>query len=182
MAKKKSKAKKQDGDAVEAMRDSARKVWLAGLGALAAAEAEGSKLFNSLVDKGEEFEGRTAPHVQKATAKVKGKASDSWEKIEQTVESKVTAALDKMGLTRAEEVAALREELAALHAKLDAVAAKRTRKKAARKTVRKPAAKKAAAKKTTARKPAAKRTTRKPAAKKTARKPAARKAAKKTGG
>ena len=57
MAKKKSKGnKKLTGD----VKDATRKVWLAGLGALSAAEEEGAKAFKTLVKRGSQFEKRNA--------------------------------------------------------------------------------------------------------------------------
>jgi hypothetical protein len=46
------------------LKHSARKIWLAGLGALSIAEREGTKTFNSLVEHGEHFEERSRPHVE----------------------------------------------------------------------------------------------------------------------
>ncbi|MGB5658402.1 MAG: phasin family protein, partial [Thermoanaerobaculia bacterium] len=45
--------KKSKTDVQNEVVQSAQKIWLAGIGALATAEEEGSKLFNSLVKKGE---------------------------------------------------------------------------------------------------------------------------------
>ena len=52
--------------------DSAREVWLAGLGALATAGAEGEKLFDALVRRGEKLEKQVEGPVGKASAKVRG--------------------------------------------------------------------------------------------------------------
>ena len=41
------------------LKDSAHRIWLAGLGALAAAEEEGVKVFSRLVDRGRDVESRT---------------------------------------------------------------------------------------------------------------------------
>ena len=48
-------AKKKD-DALHAVKTSANKVWLAGLGALAQAGKQGDKLFKTLVKKGKKYE------------------------------------------------------------------------------------------------------------------------------
>jgi glutathione S-transferase len=50
----------------EEIRDSVQKIWLAGLGALAATEEEGVKIFNSLVEKGEAYEARGKKEAAKA--------------------------------------------------------------------------------------------------------------------
>ena len=56
MATKKKTNKKSSRTAE--VRESAQKIWLAGLGALSVAETEGTKLFKDLVKKGEGFEKR----------------------------------------------------------------------------------------------------------------------------
>ena len=65
------------------LKESAQKIWLAGIGALATAEEEGSKLFNSLVKKGETYEARGKQRVEEVKARVEevvGKAEGSFEK------------------------------------------------------------------------------------------------------
>jgi len=161
------------------LKDQAYKVWLAGLGALSVAEAEGSKLFNQLVEKGADLEKRGKPVVDKmvkqATDKAAGvrkkaesragkvgdEAKETWSKVESAVDEKVTAALHRMGIPTRKEIEELSKRVETLTAKLDGKsgARKPARKKAAKKAGRKPAKK-------TARKPA-KKTTRKPAKKAT---------------
>lgn len=193
-AKKKKTAKKSAKKKASPLKDHAYKVWLAGLGALSVAEAEGGKLFHQLVEKGTELEKRGKPVVDKfvkqttekvadvrkkagsRAEKVGGEAKAGWTKVEDVVDEKVTATLHKLGIPTRKEIEDLTERVAALTAKLDGKPAAR---KPAKKAARKPAAKKAVAKKTvrkTVRKPAAK----KAVAKKTVRKPAAKKTATKT--
>ncbi|MCZ7651048.1 MAG: phasin family protein [Thermoanaerobaculia bacterium] len=74
----KQKAKKLP----EEVRESAGKIWLAGLGALATAEEEGSKLFKNLVKKGEEVEGRGKAELGRfrdLVTEVRGKAGRAFE-------------------------------------------------------------------------------------------------------
>ena len=54
MAKKKSKQRQND------VMESAHKVWLAGLGAVAMAEEEGGKFFTNLLEKGQKLEGKSS--------------------------------------------------------------------------------------------------------------------------
>ena len=68
----------------EEIKESAHKIWLAGLGALAAAEEEGAKMFNNLVERGEAYESRGREELAKVKDKVEGafsKAESSWEKL-----------------------------------------------------------------------------------------------------
>ena len=55
---KKAKKRKKGNDLSEELKTSAHRIWLAGLGAMAVAEEEGSKLFKSLVERGESYEGK----------------------------------------------------------------------------------------------------------------------------
>ena len=61
----------------------ARKVWLAGLGALSVAEAEGTKVFNKLVEQGEQFEDRSKPKVEELKARAARTRDKASEKITQ---------------------------------------------------------------------------------------------------
>ena len=51
-------ATKKKESVPDEFRKSAHRIWLAGLGALSAAEEEGSKLFHMLVDRGTEYEAK----------------------------------------------------------------------------------------------------------------------------
>ena len=124
------------------IKDSAHKIWLAGLGALAVTEEEGSKLFNNLVSKGEKFEGRRKGDLKV----VKEKANDAfealgsrWDKVENTVDQKVGKALDKLGLPSRSEIQTLVERVEELTEKLNKVEKKPVRKTAKKRTTRKTA-------------------------------------------
>ena len=126
------------------IKDSAYKVWLAGLGALAVTEEEGSKLFNSLVDKGEKFESRRKDDLET----VKAKADDAfeaigerWSKVEGMVDERISKALDKLGLPTRKEIRALSERVEELNGKLANLEAKPARKTASKKTAAKKASK-----------------------------------------
>ena len=80
------------------MTEAARRIWLAGLGALAAAEEEGSKLFKTLVDRGEEFEKRTRPKVRRTVEKAGGKVKDAWEKVGTSFDERVAGVLKRLGV------------------------------------------------------------------------------------
>jgi poly(hydroxyalkanoate) granule-associated protein len=112
MAKKKDKKGKKDLSAE--MKESVHKVWLAGLGALAAAEEEGSKLFKNLVEKGEGYEGRGRARyedfkgqVEDAADRAKGQAESTWNKVEDRLDEAVTAALGRLGVPSRDEIATL---------------------------------------------------------------------------
>ena len=110
-------------DTVGEVRDSVQNVFLAGLGALALAEEEGSKLFKNLVQKGEkvelpslgmervkavraDLEGR----ADKATGAVKGRVKsveDSAEKAEDRLQETVATVMKRLGVPTRDEVSEL---------------------------------------------------------------------------
>lgn len=106
----------------EDLKESARKIWLAGLGALATAEEQGTKLFQSLTERGEEFEARGEKHFAKVKEKVMsaaGKAEQQWSRLEATIEEKVNAAVQRVGVPSRDEVKALTRRVEELTAKVE---------------------------------------------------------------
>ena len=147
------------------VRDSANQIWLAGLGAFAKAQEEGTKVFDTLVKEGLSIQRKTQSvaeeRISAATQKVSNMASGigsraagQWDKLESIFEERVAKAMGKLGVPSAKDIAALNARIDALSAQLGKPAA--------------PAAKKAPAKKASAAKPAAKR----PAAPKASKAPA----------
>ena len=146
-AKKKAKELQQD------MAESAHKIWLAGLGAMAVAEEEGSKWFRSLVKKGEDVEGRGKETVERAKGTVAGVrtvAESYWETFERTVDDQMTAVIHRIGVPTKSEIEDLTkkvEELTQSVEKLRAKQATPARRPAAKTTKAKAATAKAAPKK-----------------------------------
>ncbi len=109
------------------VKDAVGKVFLAGLGALAVAEEEGSKTFKKLVKKGEKIElpGLGAERVKairdqingaadKATGTVKGRVSgakkaadDTADKAEDRIQETVATVMKRLGVPTREEIAEL---------------------------------------------------------------------------
>jgi poly(hydroxyalkanoate) granule-associated protein len=120
--------KKSTGDAGELearVRESANRIWLAGLGAFALAEQEGGKLFKSLVKKGESIEtvGRerfeqvretveaaadaAKERLDSATGEVRERAGGAWSKVERELDERVASALEKVGVPTKGEISRL---------------------------------------------------------------------------
>lgn len=151
--------------------DSAQQIWLAGLGAFAKAQHEGSKLFEALVKEGSALEAKTRKftqakvdeargNVESTLGQVRERSQETWDKLEKVFEERVQKALVKLGVPGRDDLNALTERVerltAALH-KLGAKPSAGTAKKAS-KTARPAAANKAKgkpAKAAKARKPAA---------------------------
>ncbi len=146
--------------------DSSHQIWLAGLGAFSRAQAEGMKVFESLVKQGEEIEARTksaatakAEEIRARTEEIKAKAVGNWDKLEQVFEERVARALNRLGVYTAKDVQALADRVAELS---EAVNTLLTEKKGAKATPGKTTAGKAAA--PGAAKPRTAKTTRRSAA------------------
>lgn len=145
-----------------AVKDSAQQIWLAGMGAFAKAQAEGGKVFEALVKEGLSLQRKTQAVAEEKLGEVTGrmagmandvqsKAGQHWDKLESIFEERTAKALAKLGVPSAKDVAAL-------SARIDALAAQMG------KTAKGPAKKAAAAPAKTAAKAPAKRAPRKSAA------------------
>jgi len=154
IAKKKSKELQQD------IMDSAHKVWLAGLGAVAMAEQEGGKFFTNLVEKGGKLEKKSKAKVEKAKGTVAGMktvAESYWETLGRTVDDQMTAVIHRIGVPTKEEIESLTQKVESLTVAVDKLRTKEASAPKPKKAAAKKAApKKAATKKTTTKKPAAK--------------------------
>ncbi|MDO8768225.1 MAG: phasin family protein [Burkholderiaceae bacterium] len=157
----------------QSVKESAQQIWLAGLGAFSKAQAEGGKVFETLVKDGLGLQRKTQAaaeeRISEATSKmtdmasgITSKATGQWDKLENIFEDRVAKALNKLGVPSAKDVQALTQRVDELSKKIQKTPAKPVV-KAAVKTVA-PVAKKAATAKSPVAKPAVKRT----AARKTA--------------
>jgi poly(hydroxyalkanoate) granule-associated protein len=151
--------------ASEPLTESAHRIWLAGLGALATAEQEGSKLFRELVAKGESFDASVQTPVRSARGKVRetidgvrSKAGKTVERLESAFDDRVQDVLQRLGVPSRDEIASLSRRVEKLTEAVDSAAGPAKKRTATRK--------KAAAKKSTTRKAAAKKTPKKKVAKK----------------
>lgn len=122
------------------LRESARKIWLAGLGALATAEDQGTKVFQNLVEKGEEFEARSEKQFSKVKSRVKSvteKAEAQWDKIESAIDEKVTAAVQRLGIPSRDEVRTLTRRVEQLTKKVEELKPKATKKTTTKRATKK---------------------------------------------
>ena len=117
-----------DGQLAEKIKDSARQIWLAGLGAYTKAEEDAGKFFDRLVREGEELESKTRGMVERHVKNVEGRveevkeqASGTWNKLESMFDLRVSGALKRLGIHRREEIDALEQRIAALEEELQAL-------------------------------------------------------------
>lgn len=107
------------------LRDSSRQIWLAGLGAFSRAQAEGMKVFETLVEQGRTLESRTKrAATETATAaagmaaqkakEMQAMAGGTWDKLEQVFEERVARALSKLGVHTQADVEKLAQRVESL--------------------------------------------------------------------
>lgn len=118
-----------EGQIADKVRDSANQIWLAGLGAYAKAEAEGSKLFDALVQDGEKLESRTRNYLDKHISTAKGKVDDlrakatgSWSKVERAFDERVSSALSRLNIPNRADVDDVVARIEAISSELDRLA------------------------------------------------------------
>ena len=147
----------------QTVKESAHQIWLAGLGAFSKAQEEGSKVFDALVKEGESIQKKTRQVADEQMAAVAGKATGTWDRLEQVFEDRVARALSSLGVPSKKDIDKLSKRVVELTAvvqqltEAQRVAEKPAAKAAAKPTAAKaaPAAVKAAAKPAPAKKPAA---------------------------
>lgn len=99
-----------------------RQVWLAGLGALARANEEGGKLFESLVKEGEAVEARSRDMIGTKARDVRGMATGAWEdfmkrasggldNMEAMFEQQVSKTLSALGVATNDDIRKLAKQV-----------------------------------------------------------------------
>lgn len=112
-----------------AVKDSAQQIWLAGLGAFAKAQQEGTKTFESLVKEGLAIQRKTQAvaeeRVSDATSRmttmandITSKASGQWDKLETIFEDRVSRTLNKLGVPSSMDIDALIARIDELNANI----------------------------------------------------------------
>ena len=92
---------------VSTIRDSATKIWLAGLGAFSKGQEEGGKLFEALVREGEAVQNRASKSAQEAISDARTKATGTWDKLEQVFVERVQGALHSLDVPTKQDIDAL---------------------------------------------------------------------------
>ncbi len=96
------------------IRDSAQQIWLAGLGAFVKAQQEGSKVFEALVKEGEAVQAKTRKVAEEKVVELTGKATGTWDKLEQVFEDRVARALHSLGVPTKQDIQTLSKRVAEL--------------------------------------------------------------------
>jgi poly(hydroxyalkanoate) granule-associated protein len=110
----------------------AREIWLAGLGALSRLEQEGDKVFESLVERGKDYEDKRSQQLQEATENfrkqqeslthdVSKRLDDATKSVEKAVSDTLSGTLGRIGVPTRDEVRGLSRRVGELSEKLDAL-------------------------------------------------------------
>ena len=110
-APKLSKAAKSTASSVsgKGIMESAQQIWLAGLGAFAKAQEQGGHLFENLLKEGSSLEQKTRKlatgkvdcvrdAVETGVTQVRERTQETWDRLEQVFETRVSRALNKLGV------------------------------------------------------------------------------------
>ncbi|VVN13657.1 hypothetical protein PS623_03924 [Pseudomonas fluorescens] len=138
MAKINLKKKDDAQGTLEEVRNYARRVWLAGLGAYARVGQESTDYFKELVKAGEGVEKRGKKVIDKKldaaneqideageeVSRVRGKVEVQLDKIEKAFDARVARGLNRLGIPSKHDVEALSIKLEQLHELLERVARK----------------------------------------------------------
>jgi len=148
------------GDSTQAVRDSAQKIWLAGLGAYERAKTEGPRMFETLVEQGRNMGARAVGAADEALKNLKqaNYGGGRWDKLEQVFEERVSRSLNRLGVLTKSELDDLSRQVQELNENVRALMATGARSAGTRKAAARPAGRRKAAPK--ARKASAKRATR----------------------
>ena len=138
MARKNEKSEEQENaeqeqQLADRIKDSARQIWLAGLGAYTKAEEDTGKFFERLVQEGEDLENRTrgavgrqVKAVEDRVGEVRDQATGTWNRLESVFDQRVSRALDRLGIPTPgrvrdleQQVSTLQEEVERLRTKLE---------------------------------------------------------------
>jgi len=107
------------------VRDFARQVWLAGLGAFARAQEEGGKVFDTLVQEGQAVDAQMKKvasekaeqmkdgieAVKDKVDEIRGQAAGGWSKLEEVFQTRVARALSRLGVPTRDDIQQLLEQV-----------------------------------------------------------------------
>ena len=109
-------------EVAETILKSSHQIWLAGLGAFSKAQQEGMKVFESLVEQGQQLETKTKQAAAETASAARGAAMNTakemqqmaggtWDKLEQVFEDRVQRALSKLGVHSQSDVQKLADRV-----------------------------------------------------------------------
>ena len=115
------------------LRESAHKIWLAGLGTMAAAEQEGTRFFKRMVERGEELEERgrerlrdvrekTEDRIDQVRSKTGERLGEVSQRLGESFDEKVTRVVRRSGAPSREEFLELLDRVERVERQLEKLA------------------------------------------------------------
>ena len=122
-------AQDTSNDTAQAIRDSAQKIWLAGLGAFERARTEGPRMFETLVEQGRNMGARAVGAADDALKAMReaNYSGGRWDKLEQVFEDRVSKSLSRLGVVTARELSELSRQVNELNQAVAQMAARGAR-------------------------------------------------------
>ena len=113
-------------DIQKELSDRGRDVWLAGLGALATVEEEGSKLYQRLIERGKTYERTSTEQIKQLSDRMSEEKEKAVDRAEETAFEAQSAlsetmdkALERFGVPTQKEVSDLSEKVDTLSAQIE---------------------------------------------------------------
>ncbi|HUJ00630.1 MAG TPA: phasin family protein [Usitatibacter sp.] len=152
MARRKGSRGTSRASADKTVRDSAQKIWLAGLGAFERARTEGPRMFDALVEQGRTMGARAAGAADQALKTMRGADyAGRFDKLEKLFEERVATSLKRLGVLTTGQVEDLARQVRELNDRLQAYGKPPRARKAAGKPGARRAKRKAGARKSMSR-------------------------------
>lgn len=113
-----------DSALANAILESAGQIWLAGLGAFATAQTEGTKAFDAFVKEGERVQASARKVAGDRLGEVRDQVVETWDKLEDVFEGRVSRALRNLSVPHKRDVEALSKRVAELTAAVEELSVK----------------------------------------------------------
>ena len=102
----------------DALKDSAEKIWLAGLGAFERMKSEGPRMFETLVEQGRNMSVKAKDAADQALRSMREANFESggkWDKFQQDMQERVSKSLGSLGVSTTRQMEELAREVASLN-------------------------------------------------------------------
>ena len=103
---------------MSALRDSAEKIWLAGLGAFERMKSDGPRMFETLVEQGRNMSAQAKDAADRALRSMREANYESggkWDKLQQDMQERVSKSLGSLGVSTTRQMDALAKQVAELN-------------------------------------------------------------------
>jgi poly(hydroxyalkanoate) granule-associated protein len=117
-------AEAKEASLCQVMLDQATQIWLAGVGALwlgafNRVQDEGTKIFDALVKEGGRLQKQAGGMTEQTVAEARARAVDTWEKLEDVFEDRVSRAMGRLSIPTRQDMDELREKVEKLMAAVE---------------------------------------------------------------